>query len=120
MPKLILTSGGPGRRVMTWQVSGVPALSRDYTFTPGVPVDVTEGDAAWLTDTANTRGRVFVVAPGSATTAAETTARGGQAQGSAAPAVDAAAPKEPVADVVARAGRAAGRPDNPAPDAVKD
>ena len=131
MPKLILKSGGPGRRVMTWQVSRAPGLSRDYTFTPGVPADVTEDDALWLLDTANTRGRVFDVV-GGAPAPQETEASGGRMESGLDTSTPAAAfaAVESVIDRTRQAAGLAGKPagspakptvtDKPAGDAGQD
>ena len=61
--KIRFVSGGAlgaDGRPLVWEVSREPALSKDvYVFVPGVAVEVSDSDAAWLLSPGNTRGRVF-------------------------------------------------------------
>lgn len=61
--KIRFVSGGAlgaDGRPLVWEVSREPALSKEvYVFVPGVAVEVSDSDAAWLLTPGNTRGRVF-------------------------------------------------------------
>ena len=47
---------------LVWELSKEPALAKPlYVFVPGAVVEVSDSDAAWLLDSANTGGRVFEV-----------------------------------------------------------
>lgn len=53
---------GASGKPLIWEISKEPALSEAlYVFVPGVPVEVSDSDAAWLLDSANTGGREFEV-----------------------------------------------------------
>lgn len=78
MPKVVMKSGPDGHtaphRFVPWHVSGASGLSTDYMFEPGVPVEVTDADAAFLANPKRTRGRRFerVGGSGSAVSTATT------------------------------------------------
>lgn len=99
MPKIRFVSGGPHMEAdrktpLMWELSRQPGLSEElYVFVPGIWVQVTDKDAAWLLDTRNTRGRVFELAGGqkpaqaggAASDASAASAAAGNGQGGSAP-----------------------------------
>ena len=70
MPRIVFASGGPYHdatgKPLPWEISKQPGLDEagPYVFYPGVPVDVSPSDAAWLMDKNNTRERVFELVRG--------------------------------------------------------
>jgi hypothetical protein len=65
MPSIVFVRGGPYHTAagapLAWEISKQPGLDEEgpYVFYPGVPVEVSARDAAWLMDPNNTRERVF-------------------------------------------------------------
>ena len=118
MPSIVFVRGGPYHTAagapLSWEISKQPGLDEEgpYVFYPGVPVEVSASDAAWLMNPNNTRERVFELV-------------GKSRQGSGAPApvpvptpVPAPAPVPPADPVDAtkaqEAQTAARLPENPA------
>lgn len=67
MPAIVFVRGGPyfdaSGAPLPWEISKQPGLDEEgpYVFYPGVPVEVSARDAAWLMDPNNTRERVFQI-----------------------------------------------------------
>lgn len=72
MPSIVFVRGGPYHDAsgapLRWEISKQPGLDEEgpYVFYPGVPVEVSARDAAWLMDPNNTRERVFQIVRGRA------------------------------------------------------
>lgn len=96
MAKVMLVGGGPGRRPMTWEVSGHAKLKRDYVFRPGIPTQVLDDDALVLLSPEAVGGRVFELVD--------------EAPARAAPPPDARRPAPPASRPAEGKARAAGEP----------
>jgi hypothetical protein len=103
------TLGADGKPLL-WEISKEPALSKAvYVFVPGVAVDVSDADAAWLMDPANTRGRVFEVVRGGALPASHRTPTTDAAASGTLNTSPAAGPELDAADKPRPGGPAGGR-----------